>query len=322
MAVGRDGKRKTARRFLESSSLISAPCAHLQDIRASLNRPLRNDHWQLTMRRSRVRKRIAMNCRDCERIWNELIETSSPIAGDSENALSAHAAGCPTCRQRAAGYQALRQAILAWGPPPAAPAALADRILVAARVQAPSVWQGHRPWRAVVRLRRSRPLMTAVAASILAVITVGVITKMTIDPSRGRHRVASAPPETKQSGVSDSSEHPRLNEALASATEATWDLARSASEPAARLSRQFLDAATESETEQTPAASAAVSVPSLNAFAPDSAAAVATIQQVGDRLASGFGSLSSTARHAFGFLLGPAPPKPDIRANPPAARGA
>ena len=82
-----------------------------------------------------------------------------------------------------------------------------------------------------------------------------------------------------------SSESPKLNEALASATEATWDLARSASEPAARLSRQFLDAATEPGRERAPATSAAVSVPSLDSFAPDSAAAVATIQQVGDRLA-------------------------------------
>ena len=41
------------------------------------------------------------------------------------------------------------------------------------------------------------------------------------------------------------SQSPRLNDALASASEATWDLARSASEPATRLSRQFLDVAGE-----------------------------------------------------------------------------
>jgi len=263
-----------------------------------------------------------MNCRECERIWNELFETSSPSAGDREQALLEHAAVCPACRQRAAGYRALRQAILAWGAPPAAPAALADRILVAARAQTPSVRQGQPISRAVVRLRRSKPMMTAIAASILAVIAAGVITMMTIESARGRQRMASAPPNTPRSGVSDSSEHPRLNAALASATEATWDLARSASEPAARLSRQFLDAATEADTEQNSAASAVVSVPSLNSLAPDSAAAVATIQQVGDRLTSGVRPLSSTARHAFSFLFGAAPPKPDIRANPPAARGA
>ena len=263
-----------------------------------------------------------MNCRECERIWNELFENSSPSAGDREQALLEHAVDCPTCRQRAAGYQALRQAILAWGEPPAAPATLADRILVAVRAQTPSVRQRAGISRTVIRLRRSSPVLTAVAASILAVVAAGVIAVMTIEPARGRQRMASARPAAPRSGFSDSSEHPRLNEALASATEATWDLARSASEPAARLSRQFLDAATVADLEQNSAASAAVSVPSLNALAPDSAAAVATIQQVGDRLTSGVRPLSSTARHAFSFLFGPVPPKPDIRANPPAARGA
>src|SRR5262249_44438179 len=114
----------------------------------------------------------------------------------------------------------------------------------------------------------------------------------------------------------------KLNEALARATEASWDLARSASEPAARLSRQLLVAATESGDPESPETSRALSIPSLDAFAPDSAAAVATIQQVGDHLANGARPLSSSARQAFGFLLGPAPPKPEVRANSSGARGA
>src|SRR5262249_49119960 len=115
---------------------------------------------------------------------------------------------------------------------------------------------------------------------------------------------------------------PNLNEALASASEATWDLARSASEPAARLSRQFLDAAGDLDTPPEPRGSTAGSLPSLLSFTPDSASAVETIQQVGDRLASGVRPLSSSARQAFGFLLGAPAPKPDVRANPPSARGA
>jgi hypothetical protein len=263
-----------------------------------------------------------VNCRDCERIWNELFENSARSAVDRERALLEHAADCPTCRQRAAGYQALRQAILGWGPPPAAPAALADRILFAARSQAPAVQRGRRVARATLFLGRSRPRITIVAASILAVITAGVITRMTIEVARPRQPVAATPPATQRNGLPESPGHPQLNEALASATEATWDLARTASEPAARLSRQFLDAATEADTHEATAASAAVTVPLLHTLAPDSAAAVATIQEVGDRLASGVRPLSSTARRAFGFLLAPAPPKPGIRANPPAARGA
>ncbi len=145
---------------------------------------------------------------------------------------------------------------------------------------------------------------------------------MNVNFARDRGRlVESEPLPAKNTGVNPS-QSPRLNEALASASEATWDLARSASEPAARLSRQFLDAAGDLDNPRQSGNSAAVSVPSLDSFTPDSASAVETIQQVGDRLASGVRPLSSSARQAFGFLLGPPPPKPEVRANPPAARGA
>jgi hypothetical protein len=268
-----------------------------------------------------------MNCRDFERIWNERIDASSSPPGDlgtrtspaaDELALLEHAAGCSKCRPRMAGYQALERSILAWGPPPAPPADLADRILVAARAQSPSGPQAARTWRPG---RRSIRFLVA-AASVVAIIAAGLLTRISIERARDRDRMAAITPGNSRGPSPDRSDGSRLNEALASATEASWDLARSASEPAARLSRQFLDAATDAGPLQPHEPSGAVSVPSLDAFAPDSAAAVATIQQVGDRLANGVRPLSSTARHAFGFLLGPAPTKPENRANPPAARGA
>jgi hypothetical protein len=267
-----------------------------------------------------------MNCRDFERIWNERIDTNSSPLSDlgggtrpwSELALIEHATGCPDCRRKAAGYHALNQSISAWGPPPAPPADLADRILAAARSQQVSAretayarWPGRRLIRAF-----------AAAGSIMAIIAVGLMTRMSIDRTRNRDRKVTVMPGDSPSPSSDRFEARKLNDALASVTEASWDLARSASEPAARLSRQFLNAATEAGPEQLQEPSGAVSVPSLDAFAPDSAAAVATIQQVGDRLANGVRPLSTTARHAFGFLFGPAPSKPENRANPPAARGA
>ena len=119
-----------------------------------------------------------------------------------------------------------------------------------------------------------------------------------------------------------------LNSALADATDATWDLARVASEPAARISRQVFDAAVSPERAPAQPGVAGDAIPesgtvlSLDALASDSAAAVATLQQVGDHLASGVKPLSSTARQAFGFLLGPARPKPDARPHAPVARGA
>jgi hypothetical protein len=267
-----------------------------------------------------------MNCQDFERIWNELIDATSRLPGDeharaaveNEVALIEHASQCPACRRSSAGYQVLHRAILSWGKTPDPPVGMADRVLAAAQAPLEGTYLAARKPRLAVP---NRWQITA-AASILALITFAVISRMTVDRARDGGRLAKvAPIRTPGAGL-DSSESPKLNEALASATEATWDLARSASEPAARLSRQFLDAATEPDKERTPGDTAAVSVPSLDSFAPDSAAAVETIQQVGDRLASGVRPLSSTARHAFGFLLGPALPKPDVRANPPAARGA
>jgi hypothetical protein len=262
-----------------------------------------------------------MNCQDFERIWNELIDAASTLPGDehldcpaeSEIALIEHAASCPACRRSFAGYQNLQKAILASGKAPDPPVGLADRILAAAE-------ESLKPARPAARTMavRNRWLIAA-SASILALLAFGVMSRLNDGPARERGSLAKA----VRSHGNSLAEGPRLNEALASATEATWDLARSASEPAARLSRQFLNAATEPDPEHTPGSSAtAVSVPSLDSFAPDSAAAVETIQQVGDRLASGVRPLSSTARQAFGFLLGPPPPKPDVRANPPAARGA
>jgi hypothetical protein len=257
-----------------------------------------------------------MNCRDFERIWNKRLDVSASLPGDagsggtsgSELALWEHAVGCSECRQKAAGYQALERSILAWGPAPAPRADLADRILLAARAQAPSA----RRWS--LRRHPGRPVIRFVAAaSIMAIITVGLMTRFSIDRARDRDRLASAKPGHSQINGPDRSDGPNLNAAFASATEASWDLARSASEPAARLSRQFLEAATEPRPLQPHESSGgALSVPSLDAFAPDSASAVATMQQVGDHLANGVRPLSSTARRAFGFLVGAPPPKREM----------
>jgi hypothetical protein len=268
-----------------------------------------------------------MNCRDFERLWNELIDLSSRSPGgdhssadtERETALFQHAATCPACRRSAAGYQALQRAILAWGKAPEPSRGLTDRILAA--VDAP-------PGTSRLTARLSRRALSnrwpiAAAASIVALLALGIIiSRVNVNLTRDGGRLVESEPLPVKNTGGNPYESPRLNEALASASEATWDLARSASEPAARLSWQFLDAAGELDSPRESGNSAAVAVPSLDSFAPDSASAVETIQQVGDRLASGVRPLSSSARQAFGFLLGPPPPKPNVRANPPAARGA
>jgi hypothetical protein len=121
-----------------------------------------------------------------------------------------------------------------------------------------------------------------------------------------------------------------LNLAVAEATAMTWDLARSASEPAARISRQVLDTASNPEQDRavpdtassSDSVAATIAVPSLDALAPDAETAGAILQQVGDRLATGVRPLSESARHAFGFLLGPPLEKPQVPTNPPAQKGA
>jgi hypothetical protein len=138
------------------------------------------------------------------------------------------------------------------------------------------------------------------------------------------HSIAA--PETAPKGS------PALNRALAEATSATLDLARTASEPAGRISRDMLDAAEEKgvSASQRPSGASetgsagpeeelvglSMTLPSLDPLRSETSGASRVLQQVGDHLSAGAAPLSSTARHAFGFLLGPA----RVRAGSPAAR--
>ena len=90
----------------------------------------------------------------------------------------------------------------------------------------------------------------------------------------------------------------------------------------------MLDAATEREPGPgdsaipVRAAEVSVTMPTLPPWPPTHPPLRAVLQEVGDRLASGVGPLSRTARHAFGFLLGPPPAKLEGRNTPSAAKGA
>ncbi len=283
-------------------------------------------------------------------MWNELIDVGSPLfrrpepgeagrptpgmretdeaVAGRERALLEHAASCRACGQIALRYQMLGRALRTWGPPPDAPAGLADRILAAVAEQtlprsrlATGTTRARRFWRVGLP-------MAAAAAAIAAAITVGLLSRLVIEPARRMQPGPLAATIPAPIRDLDGAGGQMLNTALADATDATWDLARSASEPAARISRQVFDAAISLEGTPAQPRIGGGAVPesvtglSLDALAYDSAAAVATLQQVGDHLASGVKPLSSTARQAFGFLLGPARPKPEVRAQLPAARGA
>ena len=291
-----------------------------------------------------------MTCRDFERGWNELLDAGGPAIGgvekpdpstvaprlaataslsDLERTLRDHAADCPACRQVAARYQLLHRALGGWSAQPAPPVDLADRILAAAQSPA-SRRRGARNRGARPIWRIGLPLATA-AAAVIALVFV----RPAIDGPRPERRTTAPPalannPPGGAISHSDSGSGPvsadtrALDTALADATAATWDLARSASEPAARISLHVLDVATEPRPGSVDdgSSSFSVSVSSYVPAAPDSAAASAMLRQVGDSLASSVGPLSNTARHAFGFLLGPPPAKPEVRRIPPAAKGA
>jgi hypothetical protein len=230
----------------------------------------------------------------------------------------------------------LRRALDAWDTHPAAPAGLADRILAAtARAGSPAPWA----W-AIGGERRRRPqgplvvtwASLAVACSLAFAVGIWLL-------ERGRTNSPMAPGASARTagtrahrvgGLSGErlADARALNDALAEATTATLDLARSASEPAARLSLQMIDAATGPDHRSGDtilpgrAGEVIVALPALTLLAPDPSAAGAMLQEVGDRVASGVGPLAKTARHAFGFLLGPAPAKLESPKTLPAGKRA
>ena len=295
-----------------------------------------------------------MNCRDFERAWNELLDAEAsggvrrpaPGAGraavneaqadlsvaERERALLEHAAGCPACVQVSARYQALRRAIQAWGPAPAPSAGLTDRILAQIQTPTPSAWAIYGDVSRKPLGRLARATIAALAASVATAVIILPLLNRAMDrtPRNGPPTVLHITDIETGHDSETIADARALNMALSEATAATWDLARSASEPAARISRQVLDAATGPDQSRVRAVSvtgsesviAAVSVPSLDSLAPDTAVAGAMLQEVRERLTSGIRPLSDTARHAFGFLLGTALAKPEVPVNPPAQKGA
>jgi hypothetical protein len=292
-----------------------------------------------------------MNCHDFQRKWNELLDREAgvvdnlgdaastpngtdrdPAVDEAEALLLSHAADCPACRPITLQYQALRLAIRAWRQPPVPSAELVQRILSSPAAMPPRAWQI--PAIRVRRLwqdRKSRRLRLMMLAGFAA---TALLAWFISDGPRWKSRPDRQDRPNNVDQASDPDLHSitsperapdgslTLHRALADATSATLDLARSASEPAARISRDMLDV-TEQTGEgatQRPVASSStnpaspneglvglsVPLPLLDPLASETMTASRVLQQVGDQLSAGATPLSSTARHAFGFLLGPA----------------
>ena len=216
-----------------------------------------------------------MNCRVFDRTWNDRLDARREPPEAERLALEAHAATCPACRVLSVRYLTLRQALAAWGPPPAVPAGFADRFLerldeVEARPASPA--PALRAW----------SISIAMAASLLLAVFLA-----NRSDRGGRAEPGPAP------APSVASADPRpLTDALAEATSAGWDLARHASAPAARIGRHVFD-------------SAAVGIPSTTFSSPVRVRPVSgVLQRVEERVNAGVRPLSGSARRAFGFLLG------------------
>jgi hypothetical protein len=278
---------------------------------------------------------MAIQCHEFERAWNELLDSGTADAAHRERALLEHAAACPTCRQVAERYQGLIRALRAWGPPPTAPPGLADRILAEFEARGPSARPLLRSARR--RLPGNRAFLPLAAAGLAAclLVVIGIDRWGSKPPLNVGNEMPAGPGQHTKAGATPAPVIPgSLNVALADATEATWELARLASEPAARISRQMIDAATGPDSgaargladgvadADADAVPVSVAVPRLDALAPDSEAAAVLLEHFGADLATGVRPLSSTARHAFGFLLGPAPFKQEVRTKSPAEKGA
>jgi hypothetical protein len=210
-----------------------------------------------------------MICEDFDRLWNERLDARDAAVPEVERALETHASGCEPCRAAAARYELLRQALLAWGPSPAPPAGFVERVLAAHE------HEGRRP--------RTLPIPRGARWAAAAVLLLGMGLAIRVATHRAG-QPANAPLAAKVPV-------PRpLSAALADAASATIDLARTTSEPAARVGRRVLATSLPAEL-----AAPAPLVPVADA-----------LPTLGDDVQRGVQPLSGTARRAFGFLIGPA----------------
>lgn len=301
-----------------------------------------------------------MTCQDFDQVWNDLLDAEpagargSPneaLAGrlisDREQASREHAASCPTCQQRQASYERLRQALRTWSlvprPASSAPADLVERILAAVPASLGSSTLPIGQTQPAIRHWRTRLWLGAAIAAVAAVLILLVVPitweRKRLDVGHTPHGALHQP--SSVSGPSPSlarhqRSRPGLSASLESATAATWDLAVTASEPAARLGRGVLGSATPPPIENSgrsgseplatgssdSIAAGLPSIPSLFQSLPDSPPVSALLQAMGDSLSATVRPLSSTARQAFGFLRAPSLEKNDNRISPPVSKGA
>lgn len=234
---------------------------------------------------------MAMPCHEFDERWNVLLDGRGTPSPEIEADLTAHAASCPSCRDRAAGYETLRHQLGAWGAGESAPAspALTDRILDAWGLETTAT-DRRIPFRCLSMRGWS------VAAAVLLAAGIGLLLRSGPTGETGVPPLGAPSPHNAARPLSES---------LATATAATLDLARETSGPAARLGRLMLASASNTEAAPEPAP-------------PESAASSSAMLE---SVEAGLRPISGSARNAFGFLLGPAAsaaPRPSSLSQPDA----
>jgi hypothetical protein len=226
-----------------------------------------------------------MKCRDFERLVHEQLDARAAGAPETTRALADHAAACAACGATAMRYEILRQAIAAWTQrPPVPPADFANRF--------PANWADldvapdPAVWGAIAR---HLPALSSLAAAAVLLLLIGAGIRY-----GGPRRPAPQSHEPAPAARPIDSE--ALSSALAEASSATWELALHASGPAARVGLEVLDAPALAQSKRP------LATPVDGG--PDADAAAEVLQDVGARVNDEVGPLSSTARHAFGFLIG------------------
>jgi hypothetical protein len=238
-----------------------------------------------------------MECREFERLINEQLDAREAASVEVERALETHRSACRSCHAISARYQVLGQALATRGPAPAAPADFAARFLERLASGAILAVPDDPIQRPILKLVRAYWPVGAAAAALLLSVWIGGLASRDAGPAAAP---AAAGPVPLVRRAPRSIDPVALSAALAEATEATWDLARATSAPAARVGLEVLDAAELSET------TGSLSLP----LSEESGSTSEVLEGVGERVSQGVRPLSGTARSAFSFLLGPdvAPP--------------
>jgi hypothetical protein len=231
-----------------------------------------------------------MNCVDFEEQWNEVLDAGMSGPSDLEQRLEEHAVSCPSCRAISTRYQTLRQVLGTLGPPPAPSVESTARLLA---LMAASPVQARR--RPVRRLARFAWVPLATAAALLVVVRLGGTSRR--EPIAPSETIVAPPAPVRPVATSRP-----LDSALAEARTATIELALEVSAPATRIGREVLG-----DGEWRGGLAPAPARPVDDGQAPPPSE---VIQSVGERLNASVRPISGSARHAFGFLLGPPPSPP------------